>query len=230
MYTKIIYILNSDPFVDDPTLLNAKEQGIYNGNIKAGEVKAASITSQVISITDENYSHAYGDIIGIKASTAISGGAITINVNEAGALNLKDASGANIEILPNGIHFIAYINDTTDYYEYVGFIANQHLRTTDDVVFNKVTANNMPRIATGNTLPTTGWVAYAGDYAYKYSFADVNVALADIVQVSIDVDDLNVASDAEIASAIDSYAGGFTFYANQVPASALTFDYVVMKG
>ena len=230
MYEKIIYVLNSSPFVDDPNLLNAKEQGIYNGNIKAGEIKIASISSQVISITDENYTQAYGDIIVIYVASAISGGAITVNINSGGALNLKDAFGSNLESLPVGFHSIVIVNDATDYYLYAGTLSGQHLRTTDDVAFKTVTAENMPKVNTGKTLPTTGWVAHTGDYAYKYSFADSNITANDIVMIAIDVDSLDAASDAEIASAIDSYTGGFTFYCNTTPASTISFDYVVIKG
>jgi len=90
-------------------------------------------------------------------------------------------------------------------------------------------ASEVWTIDTANTLPTSGWVASGSDYAYEYDFADTTVTEDDIVDVKIDKDSISDASACGLSPANDSYNGGFTFYANSAPSTAIIFDYVVTK-
>ena len=79
------------------------------------------------------------------------------------------------------------------------------------------------------TIPTTGWIASTGDYAYKLNIALAGVTSADNVLVMIDKDALDDASDCGLSATNESYAGGFTVYAESIPATTIAYSYVVIK-
>jgi hypothetical protein len=140
-YTKTVWVNDSTPFIDEDNL-NANEQGIFNGNVKAGETKPTNVVLQAITLDDSSYTQAPNDILGVEVSDKIEGGAITLNVNANGDKPLQDSNGLAIESLNAGIHIIAF---KATYYEYVG-------------EFNQDTF--LEQLANGTTTPVTVGIEY----------------------------------------------------------------------
>jgi hypothetical protein len=85
-------------------------------------------------------------------------------------------------------------------------------------------SGSTPKSGTG-TITTTGWVANSGDYVYKLDLAISGIELADVIMVTVNADDMDIASTAQLCSTIDSYAGGITFYAKTMPTATIGFSY-----
>ena len=79
------------------------------------------------------------------------------------------------------------------------------------------------------TIPTTGWVANVGDNALKLNLVIIGVLSTHWVDISINKDYQDIASDAEINPTVDEYAGGITIYANRAPSVAIPIKYKVVK-
>lgn len=99
-----------------------------------------------------------------------------------------------------------------------------------DAADAQATADAKASLVTGtSTITTTGWVAHTGDYALKLDLTVAGILATDIVDVILDVDSLDTASDAELASTNESGVDTITFYAQTAPASTINFTYKVVR-
>jgi hypothetical protein len=105
----------------------------------------------------------------------------------------------------------------------------QYLLLKDAMKDYMLFASEVWTIDTGNTLPTTGWVASGSDYDYEYDFADTSITENDIVGIFIDKDSIVDAVTCGLAPANDSYDGGVILYASGAPSVAIVFDYIVWR-
>ena len=90
-------------------------------------------------------------------------------------------------------------------------------------------ASEVWTIDTANTLPTTGWVASSSNYDYEYDFADTMITENDFIDVAFDKDSQADVSACGLSASVDSYDGGFTFYANSAPSNPIIFDYIIHR-
>jgi len=162
------------------TNLNLNEDAIYNNSVISGNVFGTSVISQAISVVDTNYDQVSDDIISIEIADAISGGAVTINVNSGGALNLKDSNGNDIENLQPGIYLIAF---STTYYELVsGGESGIALFETQEDSEYPITVPTLNKIAPTIKGIFNGNLLYQaitnGDFASTSDWTDVYGVLA----------------------------------------------------
>ena len=77
---------------------------------------------------------------------------------------------------------------------------------------------------------TSGWTSTStAGFTQKKDVAITGVTADDYPSVFFVAGSYVAAKDAEITF-VEAYAGGITLYATAVPASTLTFDYVITKG
>lgn len=79
------------------------------------------------------------------------------------------------------------------------------------------------------TITTTGWVASATNYALELVLSVPGVLATDFVDVAIEVNGHTVAQDAELSGTVVEGLDTLTFYANTAPASAINFDWKVVR-
>ena len=140
-----------------------------------------------------------------KQDTLISG----INIKSINGSSLLGSGDMTVSGVPTG--------GTT------GQLLSKNSDTNFDVEWADP-ATATPKSGTG-TITTTGWVANTGDYAYKLDLAITGIELSDVIMVAVNLDNMDIATTAQLCPTIDSYAGGLTFYAKAVPTDTIGFSY-----
>ena len=171
---------------------------------------ALSITAADIGASATGHTHTFASLT--SKPTTLAGYGIT----DAAAAT-HNHTGVYEPVLPakTGMAGRALtVNLTEDGYEYVAIGANS--------------GGANAKYASG-TIPTTGWIASSTDYAYELTVPDINIVSTDILSIAIDKNDLDTAMDCELAPAVDSSTGAYTFYANSVPAATIAYTYVAVQ-
>lgn len=79
------------------------------------------------------------------------------------------------------------------------------------------------------TIPNTGWVANTGDYALTRYYARAELLATDWIELVLDKDAHDIATDAELCPTVEEYLGGFKLFANKVPTEAIPFKWKVVR-
>lgn len=101
-------------------------------------------------------------------------------------------------------------------------------QNTTNINANAEKINNITTKGT-STIPNTGWTSHTGKNTLKINLAITGVTANDWVDIIIDEEFQDVASDAEINPTGKEYAGGVTLYANTAPALPIPISYKVVK-
>ena len=79
------------------------------------------------------------------------------------------------------------------------------------------------------SIPTTGWSASATDYAYELDITISGVLATDFVEIFLDKDSQDIASDINLSPSVDEATDTITIYADKVPTSTLSYKYRVVR-
>jgi len=109
----------------------------------------------------------------------------------------------------------------------VGSLAELNTTAKASVIaaINELVAGKVALSSGSGTIPTTGWVANTGDYAFKLDLAVAGILATDYVMVNLANDSIDVAQDAELSPNITEYAGGITFFCKTIPALSIPFTW-----
>lgn len=89
-------------------------------------------------------------------------------------------------------------------------------------------AKDLNTYGTG-TIPNTGWNLTGGQYKYSLYVAISGVTENQIVNITIDKDDISASNIAGLSPTNESYNGGIIVYANNIPTKDIRFTYTVFK-
>lgn len=89
--------------------------------------------------------------------------------------------------------------------------------------------DNKPNIFKKNiSIPTSAWSLVNG--YYQADISDASIDENCMVNVNFALSSISVAQDAEVQSVTTTKNGACTLYAKKVPSSALTCDYIILRG
>lgn len=197
-----------------------------NVYIKAGETLKIRITVRDSDNTEMN-------LIGASAKIGISFGS-ALSVRDcviSGSVVVATLTDEETSTL-NGNYRYQIVLETSNGER--RSLAYGMIVVADSLIDEMYGTNPFPDIlgpnAGSSIIPTSGWIANIGTYAYKVSIPISGILSNNIVYVAIEQDDLYIAESIDLAPSCDTYDGGIIFYAARVPSSPMNFTYSITGG
>ena len=182
-----------------------------NIKVSVGTVVEAHATLGVLLVRI-NQGNLLEDNHDVQLSTSVDGEVLSYN-GANGRWENANVGGEDVEIVASS--FSGNLSDT-----------DTDVQTALDTI-DSMTKGATVTLSTG-TIPATAWVDNTGDYDKKLDFDISGIVAADWVDVAIDKDSIDIASDAEICPTVEEYAGGITVFAQYVPASSISISYKIV--
>jgi len=74
-------------------------------------------------------------------------------------------------------------------------------------------------------ISTSTWIASSSEYTYEKSVAITGILSTDHININLDKNSQDTASDAELSPSADSYDGGVKMYCNTIPTANMGFSW-----